>query len=66
MPHRSRCSGPDSTLAAAPQPHRQTFLTIQPLGLLAVDHHALPAQQDMQTAIAEPAPLVGQIAQPLA
>jgi DNA invertase Pin-like site-specific DNA recombinase len=33
------------------------------LGLLAVDHHALPAQQDVQTAISEPATLVGQLAQ---
>src|SRR3546814_6630731 len=35
----------------------------EPLGLLAVDHHALPAQQDMKTAIAEPATLVRLLAQ---
>ena len=64
--HRSRCSGPDGTIAAASPPHRQTFLLSEPLGLLAVDHHAFPARQDVQTTIAEPAPLVGQIAQPLA
>lgn len=39
---------------------------MQPLGLVAVHHHALPAQQNMQTAITERAPLVGQIAQLLA
>ncbi len=61
--HRSRRSGPDSTSAAASPPHRQTFLPIEPLDLFPVDHHALPAQQDMQTAIAEPATLVGQFAQ---
>ena len=37
--------------------------SVEPLGLLAVDHHALPSQQDMQTTVAVPAPLVGQIAQ---
>ena len=61
--HRSRCSGPHGSPAAAPPPDCQSFLLIEPLGLLAVDHHALPAQQDMQTAIAEPATLVGQLAQ---
>lgn len=64
--HRRRCPGPDSTLAAAPPPNRQTFLTIQPLSLLAVDHHALRAQPDMQAAVAEPASLVGHSAQLLA
>ena len=64
--HRSRRYGTDSTPAAASSPHRQPFLLVEPLGLLAVDHHALPAQQDMQTAIAEPATLVGQFAQLLA
>lgn len=33
------------------------------LGLLAVDHHALPPQQDVQPAIAETAALLGQLAQ---
>jgi len=37
--HRNRCSGAHSTLAAASSPYRKPFLTIQPLGLLAVDHH---------------------------
>jgi len=36
------------------------------LGFLAIDHHALPAQQDVQTTIAKPAALVGQLAQLLA
>jgi hypothetical protein len=60
------CCGLNSTIAAAMPPHRQSFLVGQPLGFLAVDHHTLPAQQDMQTAIAELAPLAGQIAQFLA
>src|SRR5690606_13780928 len=41
----------------------EPFLLVDTLGLLAVDHHALPAKQDVQTAIAEPATLVGQLAQ---
>src|SRR5690606_41331344 len=53
----------DCAPAAASTPHRQAFLLVEPLGLLAVDHHPLPAQQDMQTAIAEPATLVGQLPQ---
>src|SRR5690606_18045096 len=64
--HRRRCPRAHSAPAAASSPDRQPFLTIEPLGLLAVDHNALPAQQDMQTAIAEPATLVGQLAQLLA
>lgn len=64
--HWSRCLGADSMLAGASPPHRQTVLLVEPLGLLPVDHHALPAQQDMQTAIAEPATLVGQPSQLLA
>src|SRR5690606_32573654 len=51
------------TLAAASAPDRQPFLLVETLGLLAVDHHALPAQQDMETAIAEPPTLGGQLAQ---
>src|SRR5690606_26055279 len=61
--HPSWSSGPDGTPTTASSPDSQSFLPIEPLGLLPVDHHALPAQQDMQTAIAEPATLVGQLAQ---
>jgi response regulator NasT len=39
---------------------------IDALGPLAVNHHALPAQQDVQMAIAEPATTVGLLAQLLA
>lgn len=48
---------------AASSSDPEPFLLVDTLGLLAVDHHALPAQQDVQTAIAEPATLVGQLAQ---
>ena len=64
--NRSRRSGANSPPAAAPSPNRQALLTKNTLGLLAVDHHALPAQQDVQASIAEPATLVGKRAQPLA
>src|SRR3546814_10810606 len=59
--HRSRRPRSNGTLATTAAPDRQPFLLVEALGLLAVDHHALPAQQDMQTAIAEPATLVGQL-----
>src|SRR5690606_29656533 len=52
--------------AAASPSDRQSLLAIEPLGFLPVDHHALPAQQDVQTTIAEPPPLVRQLAQLLA
>src|SRR5690606_7905479 len=60
---RSGRSGPHGLPAAAPPPDRQAVLLVATLGLLAVDHHALPAQQDMQTPIAEPAPPGSQLAQ---
>ena len=44
----------------------QAFLLADTLGLLAVDHHAIPAQQDVLTATAEPATQVRQLAQLLA
>jgi len=53
--HRSRCSGSNSPLAAASSPDPEPFLLVDTLRLLAVDHRALPAQQDVQTAIAGPA-----------
>ncbi len=61
--HRNRGSGPHGPPAAAPPPDCQPFLLV---GLLAVDHHALPAQQNVQPATAEPATLVDQLAQLLA
>ena len=52
-----------STPAAASPSDCQPYLAIKSLGLLPVDQDPLSAQQDMQTAIAEPATLVGQLAQ---
>ena len=41
----------------------QSFLAIQPLGLLAVDYDAIPTKKYMQAAIAKSTALVRQIAQ---
>ena len=49
--------------AITPTPNRQLLFPVEPLGLLAVDHDALPPQQDMQATIAEPAPLLRQLTQ---
>ena len=38
------------------------ILTVEPLGLLAVDRDALPAKQDVQPSIAEPPALLRQFA----
>ena len=64
--YRSGRYGEESTLAAASTLHRQAFLLVEVLGLLAVDHDAVSAQQDVQPAIAEPAPLLCQGTQLLA
>ena len=45
---------PEATLPSLALSHRQAFLATEPLGLLAVHQMAFGAQQDMQTAIAEP------------
>jgi hypothetical protein len=52
--------------AALSASHRQAFLAVQALGLLAVDDHAVTPQQDVQAAIAKPAALMRQLAQLLA
>jgi len=43
---------------------RQPFLAVEPLGLLAVDHNAVAAEQDVWPSIAEPSALLRQFAQP--
>jgi hypothetical protein len=51
----------------APRPaasHRQALFAIEPLGLLAVHAPALAAQKDVQAAVTEPSPLIGQLPQP--
>src|SRR3546814_1315288 len=60
-----RCGRPrtDRPAPVASSPDHQSLLSIQTLGLLPVDHHALPAQQDMQASITEPAALLRQLAQ---
>jgi len=47
-------AGADSAFTALASPHRQPFLTAEPLGLLAVDQYLVTAQQDMQPAVSEP------------
>ncbi len=64
--HRSWCSGPDSPFAASSSADNQTFLDIEPLRLLAIDHQALAAQQDVQAPVTKPPPLVRQLPQPAA
>lgn len=44
-----------------PAAHRQPFLAIKPLRLLAVDGDAVPAKKNMQAAIAEPSTLLRQL-----
>jgi hypothetical protein len=58
---RSRTNG--ATAVPSSSSDRQLLLAVEPLGLLAVDHHALPSQQDVQPTIAEPAALLRQLAQ---
>ena len=48
---------PVARLRASPPPHRQPFLAIEPLGSLAVHDQPFPAQQDVQTPVAEAAAL---------
>jgi len=43
--------------------NRQPFLAVDPLGLLAVDHDAVPAKQDVQSPVAEPPALLRQLTQ---
>src|SRR6185437_2546822 len=57
---------PHRPLAAATPAHRQPLLAVEPLHPLPVDRMALPPQQHVQAAVAEPPPLLGQGFQPLA
>src|SRR5512139_2024560 len=61
--HRRRCPRADGAPSSLPATHRQPFLAIQPLRLLAVDGDTVPAKQDMQAAITEPPTLLRQLAQ---
>lgn len=45
--------------------NRQSFFPVKTVGLLAVQHLALAPQQNMQTSVAETAPLPGQLPQAL-
>jgi hypothetical protein len=56
--HGRWCPRTDGTTAVPSSSDRQLLLAVKPLGLLAVDHHALAPQQDVQPAIAEPAALL--------
>jgi hypothetical protein len=59
-------AGANSAFAALSAAHRQAFLAIESLGLLAVEHVPIVQQQNVQAAIVEPAALMRQIAQLLA
>ena len=61
--HRGRRPRANGALSSLPATHCQTSLPVAPLGLLAVDRDAIPAQQDMQSSIAEPLTLPRQLAQ---
>src|ERR1700712_2366936 len=61
--HRRRSPCTDGTAPVPPASDRQLLFAIKPLRLLPVDHHALPPQQDMQPAIAEPPALLRELAQ---
>src|SRR5690606_19320983 len=57
--HRRACAaGP---LAPASSLHRQPFLPVEPIELLVVHDHALAFEQHADPAIAEPAPLPGDV-----
>lgn len=62
--HRRRGPRADGASSSLPAAHRQPFLPIEPLRLFAVDGDAVPAEQDMQAAIAEPPTLLRQLTQP--
>src|SRR3954466_4825488 len=51
-------------ITASSAPHRQSFLTIEPLRPLPVPHQSFLAQQDVQTALAEAPPLGRQLPHP--
>ena len=61
----SGCTSPNRAFAPFAPPYGQAFLAAQPLRLLAVDRQPLAPQKDVQSAIAEPAALMRQFAQPL-
>ncbi len=61
--HGGRCPRADGALASLPATYRQTLFAVKPLGLLAVDRDAVPAQQDVKPPIAEPPALLRRLAQ---
>ena len=54
----------ESPLAARAPAHLQPFLAVESAQLLVVHDQALPGQQDVQAAVAEPAALRGELPQP--
>ncbi len=59
---RHRRPAATSALAASSAAHRQALFPIQAVKLLVVHHHALAFQQDAEAPVAEPAPLLGELA----
>jgi len=57
-------SDADSPLAAFAPANTEPFFAVEPVNAVDARWLALPSQQDEQAPIAEPAPLIGQIAQP--
>jgi len=63
-PHRPRRPRAHGAPWSLPAPDRQPLLPVEPLRLLAINGDAVPPQQDVQSPVAEPAPLAGQLAEP--
>lgn len=59
--NKCRSKRSDGSAPITSPSRRQLLLAVLPLGLLAVDHDALPQQQDMQTAIAKQTSLLGEL-----
>ena len=66
MGARSRGTRAERPLAPASLAHREPFLAIDAIELFMIEPDAFPGQQDVQTAVAEPSALLGQLPQPLA
>ena len=61
-----RRPGPRRLLAPLPPAHRRLFFALEPLGLLAVHHEVLRAQQHVERAAAEPSAFACHLARPVA
>jgi hypothetical protein len=61
---RHRRPGAERPLAAAPAPHRQPFLAVEPEQLLVVQRDAFAPQQDAQATVAEASSLIGKLPEP--